>query len=847
MLRLLVFATFISLGHFADHDTFKNCSRVNFCNTLRDRQPLDKYAVDASTLVIDDNGNVTVTLKAKEGSDLQLELLALVDRTFRLRIKEVDSTRYELKDVLVSEPQLAHIDSVMQQDNYVTIQVGETTAQIFYDPFIVNFYLVQVHQVVIEGSSLTFDKSLDQAFAFNVKFPSALQLYGLHEHADSLALQNTGTNGTDPYRLRNLDVAGYELDSPMSLYGAVPVLYGWGTYSHAGVFLHNAAEQWYDITNGKWETQANIMVESGMFDLFVMIGPSPDDLVHRYLGLTGTFRLPQLWTLGYHQSRWSYMSQEDVKDVVANFTTNNFPLDVIWLDVDYTDGKKYFTWDPKTYSDPVEMQKNISAAYKRLVAIIDPHIKVEKGYNVYDGALEKGYFVKRSNGSVFEGDCWPGLSSYVDFLNPDARQYYGSFYSYDNFPSSTPVLAGIWNDMNEPSVFDNSIEKTLPGDALHFGDVAHRDIHNIYGLLHTMSTHQGLLNRDNGTNRPFILTRSHFAGTQRYSAIWTGDNTADWGYLSVSYDSCLDANLLGLVFCGADVGGFSGNPDTELLQRWYQAGAWLPFYRAHSSEGTERREPYLFDSGVQDVIRSAIQLRYKHLPVWYTLFYEHERNRDPVIRPLFYHYSYELETFSLRNHLLVGRDILVRAVAEPGVETVTVHFPGGQYEHWMSLDGTEVYEGTTDVDIPVDIKSIPVYYRVGSVIVRKDTLRLSTDEMINDGYTIYANLDRRNQSSGTVYLDDFTSYNYANNKQYNYLRIDVDDVNVSLTKIDEDSNPDGFDFIIDEVVVHRIVQEPQNGKPGRYEKQIYRTDANGQLLKKLKFKYDEPIYINLGL
>ncbi|KAH0820425.1 hypothetical protein GEV33_002366 [Tenebrio molitor] len=433
------------------------------------------------------------------------------------------------------------------EDERMSIPVGDNIITIYYSPFKMEFYATDVLQLVLDGTYLTFEDSLDQAFAFGVSFPQALQLYGIHEHADSLALQTTQVSGTDPYRLRNLDVSGYELNSPMALYGAVPVLYGHGPNATSGVFLHNAAEQWIEITNDE-DTQAYLMVESGILDLFILLGPTPTEVVRQYVALTGTAHLPQLWTLGYHQSRWNYESQDDVKDVVANFTTYNFPLDVIWLDIEYTDAKKYFTWDSNMFSDPVEMQQNISATNKRLVTIIDPHIKAETGYSVYDGALEKDLFVKNADGSNFEGDCWPGLSSYIDFLNPEARNYYSSFYSYDNFPSTTPVLAGIWNDMNEPSVFDNSIEKTLPGDTLHYGGVVHRDIHNIYGLLHTMSTHQGLMARDNGTTRPFVLTRSHFAGTQRYSAIWTGDNTADWGYLSVSYSQCLDANLLGIMW-----------------------------------------------------------------------------------------------------------------------------------------------------------------------------------------------------------------------------------------------------------------------------------------------------------
>ncbi|KAJ3617110.1 hypothetical protein MTP99_009106 [Tenebrio molitor] len=829
VLRLWSFALLLGLSYSADHDTFKDCSRVKFCTTLRSRSPQDKYAVDRTGFAVSAYGPVDFSLDTISGSThLNLSIFSLTDNRFRIQIKEINSSRHELDHVLYGIPTTVGMNTFSINDDFVSIPMEDNEIRVYFLPFKIEFYTTGVLQTVFDGTYFTLEDSLDQAFAFAV----------------SLALQTTQVGGTDPYRLRNVDVSGYELNSPMALCGAVPVLYGHGPNGTAGIFLHNAAEQWVEITNDE-NSQAYIMVESGLLDLFVLLGPTPTEVVRQYVSLTGTAHLPQLWTLGYHQSRWNYESQDDVKDVVANFTTYNFPLDVIWLDIEYTDGKKYFTWDSNMFSDPVEMQQNISATNKRLVTIIDPHIKVETGYSVYDGALEKDLFVKNADGSNFEGDCWPGLSSYMDFLNPDARDYYSSFYSYDNFPSTTPVLAGIWNDMNEPSVFDNSIEKTLPGDALHYGGVVHRDIHNIYGLLHTMSTHQGLMARDNGTKRPFVLTRSHFAGTQRYSAIWTGDNTADWGYLSVSYSECLNANLLGIVFCGADIGGFANDPDVELLQRWYQAGVWLPFYRAHSTTGSMRREPYLFDEEVQQVIRNALQLRYKHLPVWYTLFYEHTRNKDPIIRPLFYHYPQDTDVYRISDHLLVGRDILVRAVAEPGVESVQVYFPGGTEEHWISIDNAEVYDGNGFVNISVTIDAIPVYYRRGSVIVRKETVRLSSDEMANDGYTLYVNLDANNKASGAVYLDDNTSFNYVDNKEYNYLKIDMEGSDVTLTKIDEDSNSDNFDFIIDQVVVNKLIKEPENGKPGQYEQKLHKRDASQKLLKNLKFEFDKPAKVKL--
>ncbi|XP_044262808.1 neutral alpha-glucosidase C-like, partial [Tribolium madens] len=462
---------------------------------------------------------------------------------------------------------------------------------------------------------------------------------------------------------------------------------------------------------------------------------------------------------------------------------------------------------------------------------IDPHIKVEEGYNVYDGALEKDLFVKNSDGTNFQGSCWPGTSSWMDFLNPDARDYYASMYSYENFKNTTPTLAGIWNDMNEPSVFDNSLEMTLPANALHHGNVKHHEIHNIYGFLHTMSTHKGLLDRDNGQRRPFVLTRSTFAGSQRYAAFWTGDNGSDWPYLHAEVQECLNANILGIVICGSDIGGFFNNPDDELYERWYQIGAWLPFYRGHSNKNTERREPYLKPEDVQVIVREALQTRYKHLPVWYTLAYEHTITGDPIVRPLFYQYPEDVNVYKIDDQLLVGRDILVKAVTESGVKSVDVYFPGGENEVWVSATGDDVHVGNGTVTIPITRENIPVYYRRGGVIVRKDTVRLNTADMASDSYTVHYTVDETNRAHGTLYTDDGVSFKYRDNNDYSYVDIQVLGDSVTISTIQGDGN---FELKIEKIIRRDIIKMPEESQPGRYQETVYSTDASGKLLKDIR-------------
>ncbi|XP_072397886.1 neutral alpha-glucosidase C-like isoform X1 [Diabrotica undecimpunctata] len=833
MLRLLLFLALIaSYVSCANHTLYKDCARIPFCKKLRTIENPSKFTAQLDKL--SQTGNiVSIPLTNSDSQELVLQISLLAHETARIKIAEKNSKRYQLADVLAEEPQTLEISAKTSEKE---VTVSPKNASYSYKvvvtagtPFNVEFYYDDnTKEVALNGEHLVFDKE-DNAFAFATEFIDAKRLYGLHHHPIKLELPSTrDTDGKvlmDPYRNRNSDNDHYEVGSPMAVYGTVPVIYGHSEKQTSGIFLHNAAEQWVDIwydedTTSGW---SYFMVESGTLDLFVLLGNQPKNVVRQFTKLTGVAHMPQLWTLGYHQCRWSYKTQEDTKSVVAQMDANNFPMDAIWLDIDYTDGKRYFTWDPETYSDPEELQRNLSSTNRKLVVILDPHIKVDEDYPVYTGAKGK-YFVKSPNREDFKGDCWPGLSSYLDFLNPEARDYYASWYSYDKFKKSTPVLAGVWNDMNEPSVFDNELEKTLPFDVLHHGNVAHRDIHNIYGFLQTMATHQGLMERDNFTKRPFILTRSHFAGSQRYTAMWTGDNTADWPFLQVSYSECILSNIMGLVFCGADIGGFFNNPETELVQRWYQAGVWLPFYRGHAENTTDRREPYVYSAEVQDIIRNALRLRYRHIPVWYTLFYEHTRTGDPVVRPIFYDYPGSVDQ---DYHILLGSNILARPVMEKGARSVTVNFPGSEDGQWYRVDdgSFKIYSGQSSVILPVTISTSPYFYKAGSIITRRDEERSSTAEMQNDPFVLYVNVDKENKASGNLYVDDYTSFEYQNNQRYFYVNLAYQPNEIDISTIDGDFS--GMTITFGQIIVHQ--QSDKDEK--RYTRTVYTHLADGTPLK----------------
>ncbi|CAH1168271.1 unnamed protein product [Phyllotreta striolata] len=815
MIRFFLLLSVLSATTIAiDKTVFKNCSRVEFCTKYRNFEPneKDKYSADLKSLTIDDKTNVVkVPLKNDNGDTLNLLITLLEGNKVRTQIQEPSTTRFDLSDIiLVEDLKSLPVKKSSIGPNNVYIQPIDTSnnQRVYIEagpPFVITFTSDKEKRVVLDGNNFVMEHtSKSQVFTFKVSFPQADRLYGLHDHAYKMNLgttNNGSANTMDPFRFRNSDAWGYEANSPMALYGSRPVVIGYKPEKTSAIFLLNAAEQWIDVASDIDNPYAYFIVEKGAFDLFTLLGPTPKDFVRQFTGLTGRAHLPQIWALGYHQCRFSYKSQDDVKTVVALMGQNDFPFDVIYLDGDHTDDYRWFHWNHTTYTDPIEMFNNISAAGRLAVSISDPHIKVEDTYDVYIGAKEK-YFTKWANGSNYEADCWPGKSSWIDYMIPEASDYYASWYSYKKFNGSTPTLAGIWNDMNEPAVFDETIEKTMPWEVLHMGKVPHGEIHNIYGFTHVRSTHKGLMDRDNGLKRPFILTRSHFAGSQRYAAMWTGDNSATWEHFANTYSECMNANMMGMVFCGADIGGFIGDPSDELLQRWYQGAMWLPFFRGHSSREAKRREPYLFSKEVQAVLRKALKTRYQHIPSFYTLFFEHTRTGDPIIRPLYYDYP---EVYDADTQVLVGTDIMGVAITKPGVNQTEVVLPGAN-QWWYRADREFIDPllGDGKLTIDVDINSSPFFYRAGSIIFRKDRPRDTAVAAINDSYTVYVNCDQSQNAAGRLYIDDYFSFDYANKDNYLYINATYDNVEKTLTLESIDGDSTGLDAVFEQVVINKV-------------------------------------------
>uniref|UniRef100_A0A8C1AH05 Glucosidase II alpha subunit b n=2 Tax=Cyprinus carpio TaxID=7962 RepID=A0A8C1AH05_CYPCA len=770
LLSVVCVSLFFSSTFAVDRGNFKTCDQSAFCKRQRALKPgQSPYRALLETLELSDSRLTLQLINDNNKVHLLLELYRLQGNMTRVKINELKplKPRFEVPDVLIAEPPTEPLSVLSKDDNGVVLSLGAENQRLIVSARPFRLDIMEGPEVLLSLNSrglLAFEHLRLHKDTLDFSLPGVEHVYGIPEHADDLKLKTT--DGGDPYRLYNLDVFQYELYNPMALYGSIPVMLAHNTQRTMGIFWLNAAETWVDISSNtagkKPQTDVRWISESGIIDVFIMLGPKPSKVFSQYASLTGTQSFPPLASLGYHQCRWNYNDQEDVKSVDQGFDQHDIPYDFIWLDIEHADGKRYFTWDPHKFPQPKEMLQGLMDKRRKMVSIVDPHIRVDSGYKIHNEITSKDFYVKNKDGKNYEGWCWPGNSGYPDFTKPEMRAWWASMFAYDQYEGSMENLF-TWNDMNEPSVF-NGPEVTMHKDALH-GKWEHRDIHNIYGLYVQMATAEGQIQRSGGVERPFVLTRAFFAGSQRYGAVWTGDNAAEWDHLKISIPMCLSLGLVGVSFCGADVGGFFKNPSTELLVRWYQTGAYQPFFRAHAHLDTTRREPWLFGPENTALIREVIRQRYALLPYWYQLFYQAHKTGMPVMRPLWVDYPKDTATFTIDDEFLIGSDLLVHPVTEEGSRGVTAYLPGAE-EVWYDVHTFQKHNGAQNLYIPVTLSSIPVFQRGGSIIPRKDRVRRSSTCMENDPYTLYVALSPKKFAEGELYIDDGHSFNYDTKKEF---------------------------------------------------------------------------------
>ncbi len=535
------------------------------------------------------------------------------------------------------------------------------------------------------------------------KVQSNESFYGLGDKPTHLNLRGGRFEnwGTDQY--------GFQKDTT-PLYKNIPFYIGLHRGLSYGIFFDNSFKSFFDFASERRDV-TSFWAQGGEMNYYFIYGPNMQDVVEGYADLTGRPKLAPLWSLGFHQCKWSYYPEENVRAIASELRERNIPCDAIYLDIDYMDGFRCFTINEDYFPDMKKMVADLRQDGFKTVVIIDPGIKVDKNYWVFQEGVEHDYFCKRADGPYMKGKVWPGDCYFPDFTNPKVRSWWAGL-----FKSLIPEygLMGVWNDMNEPAVMEVE-SKTFPLDVRHDYDghhCSHRKAHNVYGMQMARATYHGVKEYVY-PKRPFVITRSAYSGAQRYTSTWTGDNVATWEHLSIANIQCQRMAMSGYSFVGSDIGGFTERPTPELFARWIQLGVFHVLCRVHSSGDHGEQEPWSFGQEVEDISRKYIKLRYELLPYFYTNFYHNVIEGRPMIRSLVMENQDDVNTHYRTDEFLVGNHLFVCPIVNPGDLGRRVYLPQGNwYNYWtdeLVTGGRETY-----VDAPLDI--IPFFIREGAII-----------------------------------------------------------------------------------------------------------------------------------
>jgi alpha-glucosidase len=507
----------------------------------------------------------------------------------------------------------------------------------------------------------------------------------------------------------------YARDDYDPTYVAIPLAILKSGERFLGLFFDNPGRAILDA--GKFQPgEFSYQSLGGNTDLYLLAGPSLPEVVRRYAALTGRAPLPPLWALGYHQCRWGYQDEAEFRELAARFAAADIPVSALWYDIDYMDDNRVFTWDRADFPDAAALNRDLKAAGIRAVTIVDPGVKREPGYAVYDSGREQNAFCQTASGREYVGKVWPGDTVFPDFTLETTRAWWADWLA--GFLRASAV-DGAWLDMNDPATGYSRTEEMR----FQHGTIPHDRYHNQYAHFMAMASRQAC-DRLDPDGRPFLLTRSACAGTQRYSAVWTGDNASNWKHLRIALPCSLNLSLSGVAFNGPDAGGFMDDTSAELLTRWHQACCLFPFFRNHSAKHSRFQEPWQFGPGPLAAMRGAIRTRYRLLPYLYQCFFAHWRDGDPIIRPLLYHYSGP-EYVHLDDQYLVGDALLVAPILHgesQGPEIVragvkcqerSVLLPPGW---WFDLNRGEWLAGGQVILYAAALDELPLFARDGAVL-----------------------------------------------------------------------------------------------------------------------------------
>jgi alpha-glucosidase len=594
----------------------------------------------------------------------------------------------------------------------------------------------------------------------------------------------------EAFRLWNTDAYGWQ-ESTDPIYKSIPFFLTYRAGVSLGVLMDNTWPSSFDFGKTLGDT-FQYRAEGGYADMYILYGPSAKQVLATYAWLTGPTPLPPLWSLGFQQSRYSYMTQARVLEVAERLRKDKIPSDAIYLDIDYQEKNRPFTINTLAFPDMPGLIRSLHEDEFHVVAITDLHIAhlPDQNYAPYDSGTAGDHFLKNPDGSQYVGPVWPGPSVFPDFTQRQTRAWWGTLYT----DFTHMGMDGFWNDMNEPSVFNAS--KTMPCSVVHRIDepgfasrvATHCEMHNVYGMENSRATFEGQLGLKPNT-RPFVLTRASYAGGQRYAATWTGDDSATWNHLRLTTSMLKNLGLSGFALAGADVGGYAGTPSAELLTKWLEIAAFQPIDRDHAEKGTGDHEVWANGAEQEQIRRHFIEERYKLLPYLYTVTEDDTQSGLPLLRPLFLEFPdaavdrHPLDVdLPSSGEFMVGPDLLVAAA--PFLEKVDDYdatLPStGWYDFWTgksvelahdrALSGDLSSDVATHPPLPAvrihpELASLPVFVRPGAILPVEPLIQ-STAERPNGPLTlrVFPGPD----CAGHLYQDDGATFAY---KRGDFLRM----------------------------------------------------------------------------
>lgn len=532
---------------------------------------------------------------------------------------------------------------------------------------------------------------------------------------DCLAYYGLGEKGGDLNK-KGCYTENFNTDDPetdddsITYYKTIPFYVALKEEATYGIFFDNSFRSYFDM--GK-EMGDRIFFGAigGQIQYYFIPGENIKEVVKNYTALTGRMEMPPLWSLGYQQCRFSYFSQEEVRELVKTFEEKDIPLDVVYLDIDYMDGFRVMTFKTPNFDNAAGLISDLKEKGIRTITIIDPGVKVDEEYDVFKRGKEGNHFTKKLDGEMFIGAVWPGDSAFPDFSNKDCREWWKS--ELKKFISEHG-MDGIWNDMNEPCVFNND-HKTMLETCLHNSDngvIEHKEFHNRYGFEMSRCSKEAQ-EELHPNERGFSMTRATYAGGQRYSSVWTGDNMSLWSQMRMSISMNANLGISGFSFVGNDVSGFGLDSSEELFIRWMEMGPFIPIFRNHSNMYTRRQEPWAFGPRAEKIAKKSIELRYELIPYIYDLYYISHKEGLPIFRPMIMEYEKDMNLLNVREQFMLGENMIVAPVLYEGERSKTVYLPKGSWFNYFTM---EKLQGGKWYKLPCELDEILVFVKEGSII-----------------------------------------------------------------------------------------------------------------------------------